>query len=314
MTEYGVVTRNEEELAFDAFDLGFYEVKDVTGRAAEPVAGGVNMVSCFGDNAAVDAQPELAALDDENRPATRERTYFDWAYVCPSHEDYRRGVLETIADAAAVNDTVRLDDVGFPRPEYCRCDRCDARFEAWRETGEPAGDRVATERFAPREAFEESDVLSAQRAAWRAHEMTAFVEQAVERIPGRTYLTLYPDPYPGHLYERSGLELAALAELVDEFVVPLYDTAYGTTYWLETIAKGFQRRLASLPVAFSVELYAVQVGIDELIHATEVAQEYADKVFYGYEASNASAALRRMRADARDGVEHGTEQPADDDS
>jgi len=49
---YGVVTRNEEELSWEEFDRGFYEVKDVTGRAAEPVADAVNMISCFGDNAA----------------------------------------------------------------------------------------------------------------------------------------------------------------------------------------------------------------------------------------------------------------------
>ena len=327
MTDYGVVTRNEEEVGFDAFDLGFYEVKDVTGRAAEPIAHGVNMVSCFGDTAAVDAQPELAAVDGEGRRATREQPYFDWAYVCPSHADYRRGVLEVIGDAAAANDAVRLDDVGFPRPEYCQCARCDERFAAWQSgdgpdpdgsdapesVGSSGGEDSVSRRLASgAAAFDGTETLSRERAAWRAAEMTAFVAEAVERIPGRTYLTLYPDPYPGHLYERSGLSLPALAELVDEFVVPLYDTAYGTTYWLESLVKGFQSRLDPLPVEFSVELYAVQVGIDELIHATEVAREYADGVFFGYEASNASAALRRMRADAREGVEHGASVDAED--
>ena len=32
---YGVVTRNEEEVDWPEFDRGFYEVKDVTGRAAD---------------------------------------------------------------------------------------------------------------------------------------------------------------------------------------------------------------------------------------------------------------------------------------
>lgn len=50
-----------------------------------------------------------------------------------------------------------------------------------------------------------------------------FVAEAAAHIPGRVYLTLSPDPYPGHLYERAGLDLAALAEHVDEFVIPLYD-------------------------------------------------------------------------------------------
>ena len=325
MTEYGVVTRNEEEVAWSEFDRGFYEVKDVTGRGAEPLGNAVNMISCFGDNAAVDANPELAPIDGGGRPATRDRTYFDWAYVCPTHADYRRGVLETVSDAASVADAVRLDDVGFPRPEYCQCERCNRRFEAWQEVyGDDSGpdsdvsaesvpgpalpppSGANAERPSAGEQFEGIDELSRERAAWRAAEITQFVREATDRIPGRTYLTLYPDPYPGALYERAGLDLPVLAEYVDEFVVPLYDTAYGTTYWLETIAKGFQRRLADLPVEFSVELYAVNVGIDELIHATRVASEYARDVFYGYDASNAAAALRRMQADDREGVEHGS--------
>ena len=118
------------------------------------------------------------------------------------------------------------------------------------------------------------------------------------------YLTLYPDPYPGHLNERAGLDLDALAEYVDEFVVPLYDMAYETTYWLEVIASGFQD---ALDVPFSVELYAVDVDVDNLIHAAEVADEYAESVCFGYEASNARAALRRMQADAREGESYGPE-------
>ncbi|PSP54471.1 hypothetical protein BRC82_09800 [Halobacteriales archaeon QS_1_67_19] len=272
---YGVVTRNEEELDWPEFDAGFYEVKDVTGRSAEPVENGVNMVSCFGDNAAVEAEPSLAPINEAGEPATRERPYFDWSYVCPTREDYREGILEIISDCAAANPDVRLDDVGFPRAEYCHCDRC-------------------TERFADSEFDEKS--------AWRAAVITEFVAEATDRIPGDTYLTLYPDPYPGHLYERAGLDLDALDEYVDEFVVPLYDMAYTTTYWLETIASGFEDLLDT---PFSVELYAVDVDIDNLIHAAEVADEYAENVLFGYEASNARAALRRKRAESRDGASHG---------
>ncbi|SEQ34045.1 hypothetical protein [Natrinema salaciae] len=280
---YGVVTRNAEEVRWPEFDRGFYEVKDVTGRSAEPIADGVNMVSCFGDNAAADADPSLVPVDDMGRPADRERSYFDWAYICPSRDDYRQGLFEIIDDCVAENEDVRLDDIGFPRAEYCRCGVCEQEFEA-----STYDDRVK----------------------WRASVITEFVGEAVERIPGTVYMTLYPDPYPGHLYERAGIELAAVEEYVDEFVVPLYDTAYGTTYWLETIAKGFQ---SALETPFNVELYAVNVDIDNLIHATEVAREYANGVFFGYEASNGRAALRRMRADERDGVTHG-EPGAESDS
>ncbi|MFP8952365.1 hypothetical protein ACLI4Z_05225 [Natrialbaceae archaeon A-arb3/5] len=272
---YGVVTRNADEVEWPEFDRGFYEVKDVTGRSAEPIEGGVNMVSCFGDNAAADADPSLVPVDDMGRPATRDRSYFDWDYICPSRRDYRDGLLDVIDDCVAANEDVRLDDVGFPRAGYCRCGICEKQFD---ESG-----------------FDDRD-------EWRANVITEFVEDAVDRIPGRVYLTLYPDPYPGHLFERAGLDLAALSDLVDEFVVPLYDTAYGTTYWLETIAKGFE---SALETPFSIELYAVNVDIDNLIHAVEVASAYGTDVFFGYDATNARAALRRMRADEQSGVSHG---------
>jgi hypothetical protein len=271
---YGVVTRNEPELSWPEFDRAFYERKDVTGRATEPAEGAVNMISAFGDNAAVEGDPSIAARNADGEPATRDRTYFDWDYVCPTYDPYREGILEMVAEAADAHPDVRLDDVGFPRAEYCRCDRCEERFAA--------------------SGYDD-------RRAWREAVITEFVGEARELVPGELYLTLYPDPYPGHLSARSGIDVAALGEYVDEFVVPLYDTAYGTTYWLETIASGF---VDLLETPFSVELYAVNVDIDDLIHATEVAAEYGESVLYGYDASNARAALRRMRADERDGESH----------
>jgi hypothetical protein len=267
MTEFGVVTRNEEELSWSEFDRSCYEVKDVTGRQTEPASDGVNMISCFGDNAAVDADPDLAPVDDDGNRATREQPYFDWAYVCPSRERYREGLLEIVDDCVRENDDLRLDDVGFPRAEYCRCDVCEREF----------ADSDFDDRF-----------------AWRASLVTDFVAEATDRIPGRTYLTLYPDPYPGHLYERSGLDLDALADHVDEFVVPLYDMAYTTTYWVEVIASGF---VDALDRPFSVELYAVNVDLDDLDKATDVAAEYGEAVLFGYDAGRARALLRRRRAE-----------------
>ena len=77
---YGVVTRNAEELDWEEFDVGFYEVKDVTGRASEPVAEGISMVSCFADNAAISGEggEELVPVSDAGEAATRDRPYFDW--------------------------------------------------------------------------------------------------------------------------------------------------------------------------------------------------------------------------------------------
>ena len=278
MTDYGVITRNAEEVEWPAFDRGFYEVKDVTGRSAEPLDAAVNTVSCFADNAAAKSNPDLLPVDADGEPATRDREYFDWAYVCPTNPRYREGLLEIVADCAEVAPDVRLDDVGFPREGYCRCDRCDRLF-----------------------AESEYD----DRGAWRASTITGFVADAADRVPGDLSLAVHPDPYPGHLFARSGLDLDALASHVDEVVVPLYDTAYEITYWVEAIAKGFESRLSELDTSLSVELYAVDVDVDALVHATEVAGAYADDVTLGYDASQASAALRRMRADEREGVTHG---------
>jgi hypothetical protein len=272
---YGVVTRNEPELSWEEFDAAFYEVKDVTGRAAEPVADGINMVSCFGDNAAAEENPDLVPVSAEGDLATRDQPYFDWAYVCPTHDRYREGLLEIVADAAAVREDVRLDDVGFPREEYCHCERCEAAF---------------------------ADSGFDDWAAWRASVITEFVAEARERVPGDLYLTLYPDPYPGHVYERAGLDLDALARYVDEFVVPLYDMAYATTYWLEILARGF---VDELDAPFAIELYAVNVDVDNLVKATDVAVEYAETVLFGYDASSARATIRRRQADDRDGKQFG---------
>jgi hypothetical protein len=270
----GVVTRNEPELTWSEFDRTFYECKSVSGRASDPVAEGINTLSCFADNAAAREESGVVARSREGEPATRDRPYFDWSHICPTHEPYREGLLEMIADAGAVSGDVRLDDVGFPREGYCHCDCCDAAF-----------------------ADSEYD----DREAWRAGVITEFLQEARERVPGDLILTLYPDPYPGHLYARSGIDIDAIEPLVEEFVVPLYDTTYGTTYWLESLASGFADLLDA---RLTVELYAVDVELDALIAATEVAESYADAVCYGYDASNARAAIRRRGADDRDGVTH----------
>ncbi|WP_336344375.1 hypothetical protein [Halalkalicoccus ordinarius] len=272
---FGVVTRNAEECSWPEFDLAFYEYKQVSGRATEPIPDAINMISCFGDNAAAESSPELVPVNEAGERATRERPYFDWAYVCPTHEGYREGLLEMVSEAAEANEDVRLDDVGFPRQGYCFCERCNRLFDE--------------------SEFED-------RLEWRASVITEFVAEAADRIPGRTYLTLYPDPYPGHLYERAGLSIDELEEHVDEFVIPLYDMAYSTTYWLETIASGFESALSR---PFSIELYTVDVDVDKLIHATEVADAYAKDVLFGYDAAQAQAMLRRMRADTREGRSYG---------
>jgi hypothetical protein len=269
---FGVLTRHTEELETSEFDRRFYEMKDVSGRESDPDEKAVNAISCFADNATARAEPDVLARTEAGDPATAERPYFDWSHICPTHEAYREGLFAAIETAAEASSDVRLDDVDFPRHEYCFCERCNR-------------------------SFAESDYED--RGAWRASIITDFVAEASSRIPGRTYLTVHPDPYPGHLYARSGIDVDALDSHVDEFVVPLYDTAYETTYWIEIIASGF---VDLLDTPFSIELYAPGIEIENLIHATEVADTYAKDVLFGYDASNAVAALRRMTADANEGT------------
>jgi hypothetical protein len=277
---YGIVTRNAEELDWPEFDRGFYEVKDAAGQPNEPVPNGVNTLSCFGDTAAVAGEPSLAPVSASGERATREQPYFDWSYVCPSREAYRAGLLETVADCADRAPDVRLDDVGFPRAEYCHCEVCDADFAA-------------------------SD--HDDRGDWWASVVTEFVAAAEERVPGRTYLAVHPDPYPGRLRARSGIDLDAVAGHVDEIVVPLYDTAYGTTYWIESLAAGFRERVDALEhdLDLAIELYAANVEVDALLRATDVAEASADAVYFGYESGTARAALRRRRAEEREGESFG---------
>lgn len=260
----GVVTRVPADVDDPAFDVAFYEVKDVTGRRADPLAGAVNMVSCHGDTSRSE-EPDLMTVDAAGRPATRERPYFDWGYVCPTHEGYRAALLELVAACSAVTPDVRLDDVGFARQGYCRCDRCEAAFAA-----------------------ADTD----DRWAWRTDVVTRFLEAAVDRIDGRAYLTVYPDPYPGHLARRSGIDLATVDRLVDEVVVPLYDLAYATTYWLEVIASGFADALSA--AALGVEVYGVDIDLDDLVHAAEVADAYADALYVAYDADAARAVAGRL--------------------
>ena len=59
----------------------------------------------------------------------------------------------------------------------------------------------------------------------------------------------------------------------------------------------------AVPGPYRVELYAVEVDIDALIRAATVVESHADSVLFGYDAANGRAALRRRRADQRDGVE-----------
>lgn len=259
----GLVSRTTDRIGDSRFDEIYYVVKDVTGRRTDPHPEAISMVSCHGDTAKSD-DPDYVAIDEAGRPATRDRPYFDWGYVCPSHPEYRSELMALIDTCGETSGDVRLDDVGFAREEYCYCDRCTAAFAS--------------------SAFED-------RSVWRAHVITDFVEAASAKVPGSVYLTLYPDPMPGHLFRRAGLDLEALEAVVDAFVVPLYDLGYRTTYWLEVLASGFRDRLER---PFTVELYAAENELEDLTHAARVVDTYADRIAFAYDDERAVAAVEAL--------------------
>ena len=273
---YGVVTRNVDELNWSEFDRGFYEIKDVTGRRAEPVETGTNMMSCFGDTARGELDSEMVPRTADGDRATREQPYFDWGYICPTRTAYREELLDIVDDAVAHNPDLRIDDIGFPRAEYCYCEACQA-------------------------AFEQSSI--SDWGDWRSSVITSFVREVSDRVPGRLSATVYPNPFPGHLKQRAGVDLAAIEPHLDELVIPLYDLHYGTTYWLEILASGFEQRIS---ISLSIELYAVNVDLDRLAKATEVAAEYADDVFFGYDAGTGRGVIRRLHAEASEGDTYGS--------
>jgi hypothetical protein len=267
----GIVTRHAGDRGIPEFQTTYFEAKDVSGRASAPIEGAVNTIACFGDNATAMGNPDLVAVDAAGERADAEDPRFDWAAVCPTHAGYRAGLLEMVAEAAETARDVRLDEVGFPDTGFCRCERCEAAF---------------------------AEAATDDRDSWRASVVTSFIGSALEPVSGRRVVSVHPDPYPGRLRARTGIDLTTVAPLVDTIVVPLYDPAYATTYWLEAIAAGFRQRLAPHDVRLAIELYAVDVRIDALIAAMQTVEPFADELILGYDSSTATAAVRRMQADA----------------
>ncbi|NMP23464.1 hypothetical protein [Sulfobacillus harzensis] len=256
----GVVSRFPEHLSH--FDLAYYEVKDVAGVWHPPIVGTVPMVSVFGDNRAASDHPEWVQVDANGQRAVRSSRYFDWDAICPSHPEVRRLAVDWVQKAAQQSRSrrLRLDDASFAREGYCRCELCL----------EKAGGQDQLE-------------------AYRQRVISAFVEEVRNDIP-HVDMTLFPDPLPGHLERRFGNNLDQLSDLVDRFIVPIYDLHYATTYWLEILAQGFRERLTR---PFFVELYALGVAEEALGRAAEVALHYADGVLFAY--GNKLDALLRLR-------------------
>lgn len=250
---FGVATRRRSQA--QALDFSFWESKGSSGAVAASPPSSVPMVSAFADNRVARAHPDWVQVGPDGERGDRSARYFDWSTLCPTRDDVFRLALFWATQAANGNG-LRLDDVNYARQGYCQCEEC-------RKAIEQGG--VAPEEF-------------------RRTRIASFLRAVRSEVKVPLYLTLYPDPYPGHLERRFGVDPDVLSELVDTFIVPIYDLAYSTTYWLEALAMGFADRLRR---PFLVELYGLDVPEERLRKAAEVAMAYADGVLIAYDRDDA---------------------------
>ncbi|ELY65625.1 hypothetical protein [Natronococcus jeotgali] len=248
---YAILTDDRGLARSDVGDRSYFFTESVEGNRREPLEGTISSVACWGDTATVRDEPERAAVDADGTRATPDAEGHHWGTVCPTDPDYREGLLERIGE---IEGDVRLTTIGFPGAEFCRCERCDSRFEA--------------------SEYDERD-------AWRAAVLTAFVAAVARRVDGDLVATLYPDPYPGNLRSRAGLDPEALAAHVDGVLVPLCDPGYGTSYWVESLARGFARRFADLEVSLSIQLSGAEIDPERLVDVTRRVRPHADEIVYG---------------------------------
>lgn len=250
---YGILTDDRDLARAGIGDRTYFFTECVDGRSQAPLEDAVNSVACWGDTATVRDEPDRAAVDADGTRATSDAEGHHWGTVCPTDPDYRDGLLERIERAGAGGD-VRLTTLGFPGNSFCHCDRCERRFDA-SEFGD--------------------------RDAWRTDVITDFVAEAATRVEDDLIATLYPDPYPGNLQERAGVDPHALTTHVDGFLVPLCGPGYETTYWVESLARGFARELENLDASLAIQLSGAEIGADRLADVTRQVEPYADGIVYG---------------------------------
>lgn len=270
----GVLTGNRDLAEEHIGDVTHYLVDRVSGDRAKPIDDAVNAVACWGDSATIRDEPARAAVTADGTRATPAARGHHWGTVCPTDPDYRSALLERIERVGMVGD-VRLTTLGFPGDDYCRCARCERRF-------------VASDR--------------ADWTAWRTETITSFVEAAAGRAEGALLATVYPDPHPGHLRERAGLDPEALAPYVDGFLVPLCGIGYATTYWVDSLARGFASRLDGLDASLTVQLSADGADADRLVDLVGIVGRHVDQVVLGTRRADAVREVANRARDAQETV------------
>ncbi len=272
---YGILADDADVARGNRDGLVYYRAERASGQRRDPVDGAVNCVACWGDTATVEANPERAAVTRDGVRATPDAEGHHWGTVCPTDPDYRSALLDRVEAVGSAGD-VRLTTLGFPGDSFCHCERCDRLF---------------------------ADSDRDDRDAWRTDVVTGFVADAADRVDGDLIASLYPDPYPGNLRERAGVDPRALAPHVDGFYVPLCSVSYETTYWVESLARGFARELDGLDVPLTLHLSAAEADADRLADVARQVERHATNVVFATHRCDvdvARDAIRRLRdADAR---------------
>lgn len=231
--QIGLVTYRPEKV--DGYDLHVFYSKAADGQAFPAARGMQNDVTVFCDAKSIRADPSLVAMSNTG-PALRKnrRSNLAFDFVCPTHPAYRANVLDYIESLGQESITgVTLNLYHFPDQEYCVCPRC---VELWKQSG-------------------------LNWTQWRAQTVTAFLREAKTRVEGTFAVEIYPDPVLAK--ERYGLDLDAIADMVDYFHVPLSSRDYLTNYWTIMLARDFA---ASLKKPVVVELSA-EMPTDEKLEA-----------------------------------------------
>jgi hypothetical protein len=231
--QIGTVTYKPELV--EGFDLQVYYSKWVDGQAFPAAKGMQNDVTVFCDAKAIREDPSIVQTS-KHGPALRRhrRNNLPFDYVCPTHPGYRQKVyeyLDNISKEDIVGVTLNL--YHFADEDFCTCPRCT---EMRQKSGLGWTD-------------------------WRAKAITDFLREAKTHTKGTFAVEMFPDPVLAK--ERFGIDLDAIAELVDYFHVPLSSRDYLTNYWVDTITRDF---VATLKKPVVVELSA-EMPTDEKIEA-----------------------------------------------
>ena len=229
----GLVTYTPEKV--EGFDLHVYYSKWTDGQTFPPSKGMQNDVTVFCDAKALREDPSKVAVSYSG-PALRKnrRANLAFDFVCPTQPEYRAKVLDYIESLSKEKIMgVTLNLYHFPDQDFCVCPRC---VELWKQSG-------------------------LNWTQWRAQTTTKFLQEAKARVKGTFAVEIYPDPVLAK--ERFGLDLNAIAELVDYFHVPLSSRDYMTMYWVDMIARDFA---SSLKKPVVLELSA-EMPTDEKLNA-----------------------------------------------